>query len=114
MEKHILILLASLIISNDTNASEVARREHCFRPAFQKKLKRVKSVKMGSFRSLGLKKRDSKKEVFIDCRKLYWGKFSDLIYSEEEAYTDEASEILGTEEQNASPLDTEESQAIWP
>ncbi len=112
MKKQILISILSLTFVSSLNASQGVLGEHCFRPAFQKKLKRVNSVKGGSFRSLSLKKKVGKKEVFIDWRKLYWGKLEDLIYSEEEAYTDEASEILGTEEQNASPLDTQESQAI--
>lgn len=112
MNKHIVIAVSSLILSSSLNAAPPMSGEHCFRPAFQKKLKRVSSIKRGSFRSLSLKKKVEKKEVFIDWRKLYWGKLEDLIYSEEEAYTDDAQEISGTEEQNASSLDTEETQAF--
>jgi hypothetical protein len=112
MKKHIIIALSSLILSSSLNASLPVSGEHCFRPAFQKKLKRVSSIKKGSFRSLSLNKKVSKKEVFIDWRKLYWGKLKDLIYSEEETYLDDAQGIAGTEEQNISSLDTEESQAF--
>lgn len=112
MKKQILISILSLTLVSSLNASQGVLGEHCFRPAFQKKLKRVNSVKGGSFRSLSLKKKVGKKEVFIDWRKLYWGKLSDLIYSEEETYTDDVHEIAGTEGQDIGTSDSQESQVF--
>lgn len=112
MKKHILITFLSLALASSMNASQGVVGEHCFRPAFQKKLKRVSSIKRGSFRSLSLNKKANKKEIFIDWHKLYWGKLSDLVYSEEETYTDDVHEIAGSEEQNAASLDTEDALAF--
>lgn len=112
MKKHMLITVTSLILVSDLNASEGARREHFFRPSFQKKLQRVKSVRMGSFKSLALKQKHKKKAIFIDWQKLYWGKLSDLIYPAEEAYEDDVQEIAETEEQNSSFLDTGDNQVL--
>lgn len=112
MKKQVLMSLLSLTLASNMNASQEVVGEHCFRPAFQRKLKRVSSIKRGSFRSLSLKKKVSKKEVFIDWRKLYWGKLSDLIYSKEESYMDDVQGILESEEQNILTLDTEENQVF--
>lgn len=112
MKKHMLVYILSLALASSLSASQKVSGEQCFRPAFQKKLKRVSSVKGGSFRSLSLKKKVSKKEVFIDWRKLYWGKLSDLIYSEEETCTDDVHEIAGTEGQEIATLDSQESQVF--
>ena len=112
MKKQVLISFLSLTLVSGMNASQEVVGEHCFRPAFQRKLKRVSSIKRGSFRSLSLKKKVSKEEVFIDWRKLYWGKLSDLVYSEEETYTDDIQGISGSEEQNAASLDTEDALAF--
>ncbi len=112
MKKLILIVVSSLALASSLNASHKVRGEHCFRPAFQKKLKRVKSVGLRSFNGIGRNQGRTKKAVFIDWRKLYWGKLSDLIYSEEQTYTDGAKGITGTEEQNISSLDSQESQSF--
>lgn len=109
MRNQILISILSLALSSSLSASQGVPGEHCFRPAFQKKLQRVSSVKGGSFRSLSLKKKAGRKEVFIDWRKLYWGKLKDLIYSEEETCTDDIHEIAGTEGQDIATLDTEDA-----
>lgn len=107
MKKQLVVSILSLALANSMNASQNVGGEHCFRAAFHKKLKRVSSVKRGSFRSLSLNRKANKKEVFIDWRQLYWGKLSDLVYSEEETYTDEVQGIAGTtEEQNMVTLDT--------
>jgi hypothetical protein len=107
MKKQMLILVASLMLSNNLIALDRVRGEHCFRPAFQKKLKRVKSVRLHSFTFLKLNK--NKKTIFIDWRKLYWGKLGDLIYGVEETYDDNIQDKPGTEEKASSSFDTEES-----
>lgn len=112
MKKHMLIAVSSLVLATGLHALQMAGGEHCFRPAFQKKLKRVKTVGLPSFNARGCKQHLNKKAVFIDWRKLYWGKLGDLIYSEEEAYADDAQGIEGTEEQKIAFLDSQESQAF--
>lgn len=110
MKKHMLIAVSSLVLATGLHASQRVGREHCFRPAFQKKLKRVKPVGLRSFNARGCKQNFNKKAVFIDWRKLYWGKLGDLIYSEEETYADDAQGVEGTEVQNIDFLDSQESK----
>jgi hypothetical protein len=113
MKKHILIITANLVLASNLNASEGLRGEYCFHPTFQKNLKRLKPVGWHSFQLLSLEKKPKKKAIFINWRKLYWGKLSDLVYGVEEVYVDDVQEIAGTEEQNSSLLlDTEESQSF--
>jgi hypothetical protein len=110
MKKHMVIAFSSLVLATGLNASQKAGGEHCFRPAFQKKLKRLNPVGFGSFNAKR-RKDTHKKAVFIDWRKLYWGKLGDLIYSEEEALiVDDLQKIAGIEEQHMSSLDSQESQ----
>lgn len=54
------------------------------RPAFERSLKQVSSIEMGSFRKHALHRNASLKPVYIDWKKIYWGELSDLIYGEEE------------------------------
>lgn len=112
MKKHMLMTVTSLILATSLDASEGMREEYRFRPAFQKKLKRIKPMKMGSFKSDGLRLKSNKKTVFIDWQKLYWGKLFDLIYDEGESYGDDDPEIAGIKVESASSLDTEDSQAF--
>lgn|GEM_PF-2752850 len=117
MEKQIIILIVSLILASHLTALEGVRGEYFFRPTFQKKLKRVKPVVWHSFRSLGLKQacasqKGNKKAIFIDWRKLYWGKLSDLIYGAEEPCDEGIKGIAVREEQNALFDDTEDLKAF--
>jgi hypothetical protein len=89
MKKQLLIVLTSLIFASSMNASQGIGKDSYFNSRIGKKLKRVKPVGFGSFRLLVLAKKDKQKEVFIDWRRLYWGKLSDLLCSEEETYTDD-------------------------
>lgn len=116
MNKQILIIVTNLVLVNPLNASGSLNREHCFRPAFQKKLKRVHTISLGSFRSGSLRQNKTKKAVFIDWRKLYWGRLSDLIYSEvQEDWGEGREEMLETpdaQEQRNLSMNTEDTQAF--
>jgi len=116
MKKRIVIAFSGLVFSISTNASHGASGEHCFRPAFNKKLKRVKPVSFGSFKSVGhIRKPDQKakkKQVYIDWRRLYWGNLSDLIYSAEELHNDGSQEVTDIQDQDAHSLDTQDTQVF--
>ncbi len=94
MRKHIVMMTSSFILGSSMNASPGANGEHYFRPAFHKELKRVKSVGFGTFTHPNpVCKKDrkaGKKLIFIDWRRLYWGKLSDLVCSQEELHGDDS------------------------
>jgi len=107
-------MFSSLALAGSLDASQGASGAHCFRPAFQKKLKRVKPVGFGSFRSIAYigkpGQKAKKKQVYIDWRRLYWGNLSDLIYSAEELHND--GEVTDIQDQGAHSLDMQDTQAF--
>lgn len=111
MKKKLLIVASILVLAGSMHASQKCKGEHISRSAFKKKLKRVKTVGLRSFNAMKVEQNSNKKAVFIDWRKLYWGKLRDLIYSEEETYADDLQGIAETpEEQTYSLLDTEDAE----
>lgn len=116
MKKHMLMMISSLVLGSSLEAFQKENNGHCFRPAFQKKLKRVKPVGFGSFKSIAYigkpGQKAKKKQVYIDWRRLYWGNLSDLIYSAEELHDDGLQEITDIQDQDAHSLDTQDTQAF--
>jgi hypothetical protein len=114
MKKQFIIAVSSLVLASGIGASQKTMEDHCFRPAFQKKLIRVHSVRNGSYLAFSSRKKENQKEVFINWQKLYWGKLEDLIFCKEEAYADGVREVSeATEEQGVTyPSDTEETLAF--
>jgi len=108
-------MASSLAVASSLNAFQKENNGYCFRPAFQKKLKRVKPVSFGSFKSVDhIRKPDQKakkKPVYIDWRRLYWGNLSDLIYSTEELHNDGTQEVTDIQDQDHS-LDTQDTQVF--
>ena len=112
MKKQILIMMAALCLSSALNASENTKKDQWFRPAFKKKLKRVKSVGLRSLIPLNLKRNSNKKLIFIDWQKLYWGNLVDLIYSPDEAYDSNLQGEAKAEQNGSLSFDTQESLAL--
>lgn len=116
MKKHMLMMISNLALSTSLDAFQKENNGHCFRPAFQKKLKRVKPVGFGSFKSIAYigkpGQKAKKKQVYIDWRRLYWGNLSDLVYSAEELHDDGYQEVTHIQDQNIHSLDTQDTQAF--
>ncbi|MGV8948505.1 MAG: hypothetical protein ACOH2E_03955 [Candidatus Paracaedibacter sp.] len=111
MKKQFIIVVSSLVLASGIGASQKTIEDHCFRPAFQKKLIRVHSVRNGSYRAFSSRKKLNQKEVFIHWQKLYWGKLEDLIFCKEETYADDVQEVSDTKkEENTAFLYNEDPQ----
>ena len=99
------------------NASSGMKGDHCFRPAFNAELKRVKPAGFGTFTyQNAVSKKDhkvKKKPIFIDWRRLYWGKLSDLVYGPQELQGDDSQEdlreIVDSQHQDISSIDTQDA-----
>lgn len=117
MEKLMLVMIASLVSGSSMNTLECPQSDHCFRPAFNAELKRVKPAGFGAFTyQNAVSKKDhkvKKKLIFIDWRRLYWGKLSDLVYGPHELQGDDPQEdvreIVDSQDQDIYSIDTQDA-----